>query len=678
MSDSHQMAALLIGMDLVLSLISRLEVYLRYYGRIPATQAMANFEKAIVKTYAHVLRFLALAIQLYQRGTRGRMLGALWSTSALESFASESGQLCMQLEIEASICDREISAVRWANAKVWKDELTAALRNLDNLQGIQRSLASLHVKADLSKLTVVKSAAYNSYDDGITATCLQGTRTDLLSQITTWANNSSGTCIYWLCGVAGTGKSTIARTVAETFDRQNRLGASFFFKRGEGDRGSGRLFFPTIALQIADRIPGIDQSMAEALAADSLLSGRNLQDQFEKLLLQPLLHATSGSVARSEMVIVIDALDECEREDDVWMLIFHLARLHGVTSYRLRIFVTSRPELPIRLGFHDIDGSLHQDIKLEEVQATTIEQDIRTYFKYQLELIRKEDFATQGDHPLPASWPGNDAIEALVRLAVPLFIFAFTACRYISEEDPQERLETILDQSKSATLSGLEKTYLPILSHLIIDKDQRERKQVVEDFQEFVGAIILLADPLAAQPLSSLLIVSPRTVQQKLKRLHSVLDIPGDTNAPIRIFHLSFRDFLVDRCNESVTPFWIDERRRHGRLAQQCIERLKRDEALKADLLSIGKPGVRRRNVDIRQIEEHIPQDVAYACCYWVYHLLESKQGIHDGGEVHEFLATHFLHWLEALSWLGKLSNAVAYISEIRSAVRVSQEKDFL
>jgi hypothetical protein len=677
-SDSHQMAALLIGMDLALSLISRLEVYLDYYGKLPATIARVNFERAIVKTYAHVLSFLASAIRLYQRSTGGRMLEALWSTSALESFASDSSQLGMQLDIEASNCDREISAVRWADAKAWKDELSAALRDLDKLQGIQSSLTSLHVKADLSKLTVVKSAAYNSYDDGITTTCLRGTRTDLLSQITTWANDRSGTCIYWLCGVAGTGKSTIARTVAETLDRQNRLGASFFFKRGEGDRGTGRLFFPTIALQIADRIPGIDQFMAEALAADSLLSGRSLQEQFEKLLLQPLLHVTSASAARSEMIVVIDALDECEREDDVRMLIFHLARLHDITSYRLRIFVTSRPELPINLGFRKIDGSLYQNIKLEDVQATTIEQDIRTYFQYQLELIREEDFASQGDDPLPASWPGNDAVEALVHLAVPLFIFAFTACRYISEEDPRERLGTILDQSKSASLSGLEKTYLPILSRLIIDKDQSERKQIVEDFQEFVGAIISLADPLAAKPLSSLLRVSPRAIQQKLKHLHSVLHVPGDANAPIRIFHLSFRDFLVDKRNETVTPFWIDQRRRHGRLAQQCIERLQRDKTLKDDLLGIGKPGVRRRNVDIRHIEEHIPKDVAYACCYWVYHVLESKQGILDGGEVHEFLATHFLHWLEALSWLGKLSNAVAYISELRSAVRVSQEKDLL
>jgi hypothetical protein len=55
----------------------------------------------------------------------------------------------------------------------------------------------------------------------------------------------------------------------------------------------------------------------KALDEDSAISQRALKDQFEKLVLQLLLgiqHARSHGSAR---VIVIDALDECERDEDI-------------------------------------------------------------------------------------------------------------------------------------------------------------------------------------------------------------------------------------------------------------------------------------------------------------------------------------------------------------------------
>lgn len=94
----------------------------------------------------------------------------------------------------------------------------------------------------------------------------------------------NGKCIFWLCGKAGTGKSTLSRIIAYNFDKEQRLGASFFFKRGEGDRGNVSRFFSTITAQLADVIPSLGFPIAEALEKDSFLSGRSLQDQFEKLV----------------------------------------------------------------------------------------------------------------------------------------------------------------------------------------------------------------------------------------------------------------------------------------------------------------------------------------------------------------------------------------------------------
>ena len=665
------MAALLTGIDLALCMANRLKVYLDYFDQLPSTLATTNFETALIKTYSHTLQFLANAIQIYQKSVVTRTWQALWQTSELEDFEIESNKLGNGAELEASNCDRNLRQQRWEGAKRWKEDLEAALRKLDNIRGLQSSVNLLYVKVDLAKLTTAKGASYNSYADENSSQCLQGTRTQLLRQVAKWTDDPYGKCIFWLCGMAGTGKSTISRTVSDTLHKQRRLGASFFFKRGESDRANAYRFFPAIAIQLADIVPSLGQSIAEALEADSLLCDRNLQEQFDKLLAQPLANVAPGAIRSSTLIIVIDALDECNRENDIRIILRLLARLQGISWLQPRVFVTSRPDLPIKLGFFDMHRDLHEDVILEQVQATTIRNDLCKYFLCRFEDIKKEDWAIHSYNRLSDDWPGDNSIEALVELADPLFIFAFTMCRYISESDPAERLNTILQQRRYASASKLEDTYKPVLNQLIQNQDPEQQNQALADFRELVGAIVLLADPLSALSLSRLLGLSLRDISIRLKRLNSVLDIPAAADAPIRLLHLSFRDFLVDVKSNDTNKFRIDETLTHNYLSKQCLRRLVRPGALRQDLLGLGKPGTRRDGTSQQQVAMCIPEDIAYACCHWVWHLTESEEEIHNEGHVHQFLEAHFLHWLEALSWLGRLSQAVLYISDLRSAVQV-------
>lgn len=95
--------------------------------------------------------------------------------------------------------------------------------------------------------------------------------------------------IYWLKGMAGTGKSTISRTVARLLKDTNYLGGSFFFKRGEGDRGNTKKFFPILTKQLTLRIPELRPSVQAALDHDPDITLKSIVEQFERLLLQPLL-----------------------------------------------------------------------------------------------------------------------------------------------------------------------------------------------------------------------------------------------------------------------------------------------------------------------------------------------------------------------------------------------------
>jgi pantothenate kinase-related protein Tda10 len=82
-------------------------------------------------------------------------------------------------------------------------------------------------KIDLAKLPIAKGASFDSHMDEHNARCLTNTRVELQRQITEWAKDRNGKPIFWLNGMAGTGKSTIARTVAQSFANQGQLGASF-------------------------------------------------------------------------------------------------------------------------------------------------------------------------------------------------------------------------------------------------------------------------------------------------------------------------------------------------------------------------------------------------------------------------------------------------------------------
>lgn len=70
---------------------------------------------------------------------------------------------------------------------------------------------------DLLKLPIAKGAAFDSHLDEHEARCLPSTRIELRREIAAWAEDGQSKCIFWLNGMAGTGKSTISRTVAQSF-----------------------------------------------------------------------------------------------------------------------------------------------------------------------------------------------------------------------------------------------------------------------------------------------------------------------------------------------------------------------------------------------------------------------------------------------------------------------------
>ncbi len=131
-----------------------------------------------------------------------------------------------------------------------------------------------YIAKELSKLPCASGAGYDSGRSNAPDRCFKGTRTAILKNIRDWLDrpiSESGSPIepiYWINGIAGIGKSTIARTVAEDEDSRKCLGASFFFSRQEKDLLDAKLFIPTIAHQLAQSYPEVRSSIVQVLQED--------------------------------------------------------------------------------------------------------------------------------------------------------------------------------------------------------------------------------------------------------------------------------------------------------------------------------------------------------------------------------------------------------------------------
>ncbi|KAJ5717363.1 hypothetical protein N7488_003009 [Penicillium malachiteum] len=503
----------------------------------------------------------------------------------------------------------------------------------------------------LNKLPTALGADLDSYMNQHEDECLAGTRIDLRRNIAEWAMSPQGKCIFWLNGMAGTGKSTISRTVARSL-RKDQLVISFFFKRGEEDRGNTTKFFPTISRQLGFRNSDLAASLRKALSDDPDIPTRSLREQFNKLLLQPLQSLEQASLQIPTIVLVIDALDECDNDNDIRYILQLLPQVQELSNLRFRIFLTSRPELPIRLEFSKMANHEHVDLALHEIPKEVTAHDISLFLEDRFQKI-------QDVKNVPANWPGEDVMQALVDMSVPLFISAATVCRFIEVKlNPVKCLADLInDQAKYAT--RMEKTYLPILMRLLHGQEDDE-DEPLQLFRQVIGLIILLAVPLSVNALSRLLKLETGVVTNLLDQFHSVLSLPNDQNLPVRIFHSSFRDFLL----QTRSKFFVDEKHTHKEIMVLCLNTM--HAKLKKNICNLESYGTERTEIDSALISQYLQPELHYSCRYWVYHLECCTDQTQMVKLAFVFLEEHFLHWIEAMSLLGVISEVVISIDVLQ------------
>ncbi|KAK3301807.1 WD40-repeat-containing domain protein [Chaetomium strumarium] len=510
-------------------------------------------------------------------------------------------------------------------------------------------------------------ASFDAANKQHVASCLPNTRRDVLAQIRRWADgDGGGQRMYWLKGMAGTGKSTIALTIAREYSDKKRLGASFFFSRGGGDLGSTRRFAATVAVQLAETSPELSRHIAGAVASSHRIRGLGLYDQWEKLVLRPLAQLGREAAFPHPLVIVVDALDECDN-NDVSFLIRCLATAAAVEHVDFRVFVTSRPDQPISLAFDSIAADTHQDLILHDIEQSIIDQDLTVYYKYQLGRMAP----TSG---LDAVVFSDAVVEKLVKKSCGLFIYAATICRFVREGGPLagDRLAQLISDERLPARAGteLDRMYTTVLEYSLSGSfDTQETARVQELFGRVVGSIAVLFKELSPDSLA-MMVAEPRgKIKSMLGKLHSVVDVPEQEGRLIRL-HPSFREFLLDpqRCSNAM--FRIDAKKAHGKLFDCCLAIM--SGHLRRNMCDLQRPGTRVGDIPRSDVDKSIPFAVQYACQYWVYHLEQSDVDPREHPGIVDFFHSRFLSWLEILALTGRLADGIAMIKLLEGMLPVN------
>jgi hypothetical protein len=377
----------------------------------------------------------------------------------------------------------------------------------------------------------------------------------------------------------------------------------------------------------------------------------------------------------SSYLIVIDALDECASENDIRTILQLLAEVRRFTSLRLRFFLTSKPDTAIRRGFAAMPTVERRDAILHEIEPALVNHDIARYINHELAEIACDQY-------LEPDWPTLMEIQGLVHKSSGLFIWAATACQYIREgpSTAKERLSVILktQNNDSAPEKQLDSIYTMVLKNSVRGNySQEEEAKLYAQLCCLLGSIVNLFMPLSIQALDLLLKTPIKQIKRIFKDLHSIIYIPPEESNELRLHHPSFREYLVNTTRCGLESLQVSEKDAHKRLFLNCLSLM---STLKKNICELDEsnPGILRTEVEEENVQQSIHSALRYACLYWVQHLQRSGEMICDKDPVDVFMREHLLHWLETLSWIGKLGESIQAVTWLQSIASVRLPRIFI
>jgi hypothetical protein len=349
-----------------------------------------------------------------------------------------------------------------------------------------------------------------------------------------------------------------------------------------------------------------------------------------------------------EIVVVIDALDECDDRSDI------LAALaKDDLPPNIRFIVTTRPEEDIMLALESLPHVLPRPLSGDEAG---VDADIRTYFKTKLQ--RAEEL-------------NDEDISELTRKAGHLFQWASTACRYlIGDPDQPGKHQAGIDiQARLATIyvahDGLDGIYHTILETVLSDIPA-ECSSVLQVLVKILATSVPL--PLSALKGLCLDDKEQKIIDRDIPKLASLLDVHSPDG--VRPIHTSFQDYLTTR--DRSKRFSVDIRQGHHDLAIAAFTVM--NQELHFNMFNIPTSHQDLTTLTCNEPHRLLNQALYYSCRYWREHLnsLDAPSATHITEQIYKFSTEKLLFWIEVMSAAKSLDIAVSILENRSNSVFVS------
>ncbi|PPR07493.1 hypothetical protein CVT26_013462, partial [Gymnopilus dilepis] len=524
-------------------------------------------------------------------------------------------------------------------------KVTAELKSLaeKNNEAISRLLA----KVELKELNCAPEAGYDAGPANLRRACTIETRKQILTDLMVWATDDSSPQVYWLSGMAGTGKTSIAYSFCQLLEEADLLCNSFFCSRTVNSTTDTRSLLPSLAYHLASHSASFSQALFSALRAPSNANVRQkeLERQFETLIAGPT--GLSSKSSQKLRIFVYDGADEASDLDEVAKLIGLFLKYAGRLPFK--IFISSRREAVFKQEFGREGLAEHcTSLLLHEVEENLVETDIRHHILERLHRV---------SHLI-----SETALDTLVERSGKLFVYASVLCSFLdkgSEEEVQARLAAILANS-TTPIGGT--TTRP---HDNLDQIYTQILDAAEIMSTDIWPVLLIIlttrSPLTAASITNILGFEHRfRVPKVIESLHSVLTGSESDDVPVTIFHSSFRDFLGDDSRGARFCHLISS---HQYLLATCCLKVMRDQLVSNNICEISNDCVRKAKV---KVHKYISAELGYACINCFSHLMElsEDQLVSLQEDLLDFFDHRVLRWIECMAWLDQFEAAETLLQQ--------------
>ncbi|KDN43051.1 hypothetical protein RSAG8_06374, partial [Rhizoctonia solani AG-8 WAC10335] len=509
--------------------------------------------------------------------------------------------------------------------------------NMDICEGINGQT----IESRLDKMSSAMAAVYNSAesDDVKRGMCTPGTRKPQIEFILEWARTPGAGRTCWMNGMAGTGKTTIAYSVCHKLEQAAQLGASFFCSRSIPECRQVKNIIPTIAHQLARFSPLFCSSLNKVLEANPDVHTRALSIQYQKLLVQPIQESQLSLPI--DLIVVIDALDECENENSLGQILDLL--LSNASNLPIRFLVSSRPEMEIcRRMKVRVDEHGNARLVLHDLDADAVKSDIEAYMRHEL-----------GQIPLTDSqW------SSLIERCGVLFIYASTTCRLVKQGYEMRSLDEAVSMIVSQTAasirqeeSGIDALYSTILAAAFNRSKMSEANR--QRMKDVLETVICAFEPMGLDTLAGVLRLNgAEQAYALLQPLRSVLNVT--TARLVTTLHASFPDFMFSFGRSA--DFQCVAAYRHTVLAESCLQII---DAVEPKFNICGLSSSYLFDEEVENIEKRVNQAISpllvYACRYWSTHLSLGEERQDLIASIHRFFSERLLLWMEILNLTGHM-----------------------